>query len=828
MKKMQRLPSYHIPASRLGMGSSLGNSSLWVNTKNSGDIERIFCVATGKTLVGSFSVRYGMVGRPLWDFWLGDEHDPSQKSYTPLDATEDTVTFDIHPAYQRRRFTLAAALNVRETVFLSLLAGEEAHSDPPILYYLIDVENASPRDHNLRVVGSARLRGESAEAVMAEYDSTLQGLVATNKDARRPTRILACTEKPVAYETSFDIGHVYDLTQMRALSSSCDASGDILGALQIDLDLQPGERKRFAFKLGVYDADKDEARAACKDVGSGLDALDSTIANLEDVIHRSEVITPDPVINDGALWSKVNMRRVMAKYPTGWLFTNDPGVSSNVVCRDCAWFVVGNDYFMPQFSRSLLDKWATLQYPDGKLPEYVDALTDRPEDDGLNINDDTPLYVMAAEHYYRATGDLDWLRGIYPSLAKAGRHIVSQMDERDLVYCSANDSRGYVWAIASWRNVIPNYSINGAVTEINAECVAALRNLAYLAERIPGNDADAQYFTNYSGRIRTAMAKHLINPDNHMFYLNIDVEGEAHTDLTGDEVFPVMFGACDETTSHRIISRLNAPDFWTSAGLRTASKLDPRYDPAAYSGLIGGVWPGLTWWYAFAAAPFHPEFMVKALRSSFDHYAEDPCRYNTVPGQFSEWFDGESLVNRGMRLSPWEPPRFLWAAIEGVCGLTLSEGLPQIQPLVPSDWKWLALRRVPYHGEEISYFAVRSNATFRIFTTCEIDSAHLHSVYPRDASDDIPIFSRNARIVAFQREHETVLLIGNVTTTYVNVPVNLSAILMPDAKYRVSIYNADRDDWEADTIVAGDEAASVTATIESQGYRLIQFIRVEE
>jgi hypothetical protein len=825
---MQRLPSYHIPATRLGMGSSLGNSSLWVNTKNTGDIERIFSVAAGKTLVDSFSVRYGLVGRPLWDFRLGHKHDPGEKCYTPLDATEDVVTFDIHPAYQRRRFTLAAALDVRETIFLPLLARDEAQNDPPVLYYLIDIANTSARDHHIRIVGSARLRGETTNDVMAEYDRSLQGIVATNKVELRPTRILACTEEPVAYGTSFDFSHVYDATQMRTLSNSCEASGDIIGALQVELDLQAGERKLFAFRIGVIEGNADEARAAFKDTTSGVDALDLTIAHLEDVIHRSEVITPDPIINDGALWSKVNMRRVMAKYPTGWLFTNDPGVSSNVVCRDCTWFIVGNDYFMPQFSRSLLDKWATLQYQNGKLPEFVNALTDQPEDDGLNINDDTPLYVMAANHYYRATGDLDWLRQIYPSLAKAGRHIVSQMDLRDLVYCSANDPRGNVWAIASWRNIIPNYSINGAVTEINAECVAALRYLAYLAERIPGSDADARYFMDYSNRIRDGMAKHLINPDNRMFYLNIGVEGEVHTDLTGDEVFPVMFNACDEQTAFRIISRLNSPDFWTSAGLRTASNLDPRYDPAAFSGLIGGVWPGLTWWYAFAAAPFHPEFMVKALRSSFEHYAKNPRRYNTVPGQFSEWFDGESLVNRGMRLSPWEPPRFLWAAIEGVCGLTLTGDLPQIQPLIPAAWRWLALRRVPYHGEEISYFAVRTRNAFHLYTTCEIDTNHRHSVYKTDASDNIPIFSRSARVIAFAREHETILLVGNVTTTSINVPLDLSSILMADTKYRLSIYNSESDAWETETVIAREEVVSVTATIESQGYRLMHFTSADK
>ncbi len=163
--------------------------------------------------------------------------------------------------------------------------------------------------------------------------------------------------------------------------------------------------------------------------------------------------------------------------------------------------------------------------------------------------------------------------------------------------------------------------------------------------------------------------------------------------------------ACSEETAFRIISRLNSPDFWTPAGLRTVSRLDPRFDPAAHSGLMGGVWPGLTWWYAFGAQRYHPDFMVRALRSSFEHYGVDPQRYNTVPGQFGEWFDGESLANRGMRLSPWEPPRFLWAAVEGVCGLVLMPGAPRVNPLMPAGWNWVALRDVPYHGRIVFVFS---------------------------------------------------------------------------------------------------------------------------
>jgi glycogen debranching enzyme len=201
------------------------------------------------------------------------------------------------------------------------------------------------------------------------------------------------------------------------------------------------------------------------------------------------------------------------------------------------------------------------------------------------------------------------------------------------------------------------------------------------------------------------MTEHLINPDTGLYYLNIDADGGIHTDVTADELFPVMFRVCDEDTGFRIISRLNEHDFWTAAGLRTISRHDPNYDPATQSGLLGGVWPGLTWWYAFAAARYHPEYMVQALSASFKHYAADPKTNNTVPGQFNEYFDGESLINRGMRLSPWEPPRFLWAAIEGVCRFMLTTGSPRINPLVPPNWKWLAVKRLPYHGREITYMA---------------------------------------------------------------------------------------------------------------------------
>src|ERR1700730_9302789 len=78
----RRLPSYRTTAGRLGMGPSLGNGALWVNTKNTGDIERVFSIAHGRTVIGSIAIRFSIAGRPLRDATLAA--DSTVKVYTPL------------------------------------------------------------------------------------------------------------------------------------------------------------------------------------------------------------------------------------------------------------------------------------------------------------------------------------------------------------------------------------------------------------------------------------------------------------------------------------------------------------------------------------------------------------------------------------------------------------------------------------------------------------------------------------------------------------------------------------------------------------------------
>jgi glycogen debranching enzyme len=495
-----------------------------------------------------------------------------------------------------------------------------------------------------------------------------------------------------------------------------------------------------------------------------------------------------------------------------------------VVARDACWFVYGCDHFLPNFSCHLLDALARRQMDSGKIIECYDAVTGKPEDYSLNINDNTPLFILAVNHHWRSTGHREETERLYPVVRRAAHYILSQEDDRGLVFCTATGQE--LHGIIGWRNIIPHYRISGAVTEVNAECAAALRAAGHLAENLGRPHQEAQEFLHAAEQLTAAINQYLLNPETGLYYLALDVDGSRRTEVTADEVFPVIFRVAPEEVAFRIISRLNYPDFWTEAGLRTTSQQSLDYNAYQQWGLLGGVWPGMTWWYAFAAARYHPEVMVKALHASFAHYARDPKKHNTVPGQFSEWFDGESLVNRGMRLSPWEAPRYLWAAVEGVCGLMLRSGEqhPQIHPLLPEEWRWVGVRRLPYHGHSFSFFAAREQGRFRLYGDRPINTRHHLEVYEEEVSDQVLVLNQHLEHLALRRAGEVTLCIGNTSRETTLSPVYLlDSLLDPERPYQLTIYNSERQAWGLGTSGPGHTLGSLAVTIEAQGFRILRF-----
>lgn len=812
------MPYYELPDNKLAHGASLGNKKLWVNTKATGAIERVFCNGAGMNLFGSIVVTYALPSKVL----LTASPEPlcleeGAINYV-LAGQEGVGMMQIYPFRQRHSFDLSGEMHVEETVLVPKL-GED---DPPALLQHIEVTNESDRDITLLITVYADLQGDLADDLVIEFDERLSAMVVYNESRPDCVRLIGAEGCEIGYRTTHDISEGYAGQYARRLDTEKLLSPAPIGQLQLDVSVRAGESAATTIVAVATNTGVEDAKASFERADNFHTLLRATLNFLTPAVSMSMVETPDPIINQGVFWAKVNMMKVMADYPQGTSFTNEPGRSSNVVARDVAWFVYGCDFLDPSFSKKIILKLVEKQYDNGKIPEYYNALDGHVEDYGISMNDDTPLFILAACHHYVTTHDDAFLKDIYESVKKAADYIMSQRNDMGLVISIAD---GYeVYGIASWRNVIPDYQINGAVTEINSECFAALQHMGSLA-RVSGNEEDAAKYNQAANDLQTAINYALLNQDNGLYYLNIDTEGRAHTDVTADEIFPVLFGVAPEAVEYRIISRLRADDFMTPAGLRTVPRNSPDYEPTQLVGLRGGVWPGVAFWYALASVNTNPGFMVDALHASYLQYLLDPLKNNTVPGQFSEWFDGESLVNRGMRLSPWEPPRLLWAAVEGLCGAKPGPEGFTVAPARPSEWSWLALRRMACTEGFLTFFATFENGEVQIYSNRKVKTEHQLHVAGDDVTRKVRVRDYRVHRAAFASENGLLLCLGSEASLYLTALIEITDVFEPSQPYTVRIYSRGSGWVEAGTRLGAD-LSQLAVSIEDGGFRIITMTAV--
>jgi glycogen debranching enzyme len=527
------------------------------------------------------------------------------------------------------------------------------------------------------------------------------------------------------------------------------ASSRIFGAFEYSIDVAPGARESLRIAV-VFHKDGDEkSKPVLEQLLQDEDALPATERYYAAQLADARFLTPSGLINRGVVWAKTNMLRVIKDYPQGWGSTNSPP-SDILVSRDTSWFVHGYDYFLPWFSRDAIELFNRFLEPSGQVVEYVRGVNGFKTSYDLNVNDDTPLHIIAILHHYNATLDDDWLRAVFPLVVKIADYMLSQRDANGLLFCKAGGVD--MFGITSWRNIIPYYTLDGAVTEINAEAYFALEATARLAALVDDRAA-WEKFSQEATALREAMLGKLFNADTSAFVLNYDLDGNYQDNFTADEIFPVLFEVAEPAVRKAILARLMEADFTTPVGLRTTSTADAWYFPSHGFGLLGGVWPDLTLWFAVALARNGgPRQAVHWLEAIYETMEAGAAR-NTVPGQFGEWFDGGSLTNRGMYLSPWTGAKYLWAVAETVCGIDgyRTSGRLHIAPLLPDDWTWTAAVRVHWGGTRHSYVIDAE----RKLVIGDMDFASADEPYRvfyagRDVSDEVRTSPVEVGAVAFE------------------------------------------------------------------------------
>jgi len=811
---------YHLSDDQLGQGSSLGNARVWAETKGFGEMLSLFSIETGTKIMGGMSLTY------LLPFSHLSTYDKPVSGYS--ESVHDSFArampsaigaIHLHPAYQQHEFIIGDGLHILETFFVP----RTGMNDLGTAQHVVSISNRTPHPIGITVVASAGLRGETPRDMKAIYDHSRGTLIAWNESKPEWVRVFGGVDRPKGYWATTDEEEAY--SPGRPLPNKTDKSGDLTGSLQFDMVLYPRERRKIRIIMAFSPQGRNEALSAYDSNCSDGASLKHTIEHYTDTLNVATVEMPDNLLTHGVQWAKACLLRPFSHYKIGEAFTNDPGHSSNIVGRDMAWYIHGSDFVKPEAGCSMLRIFAGHQREDGLIPEYINGNSGKSEDFGFNINDNTPLFLMAVAHHIKATAHWDCLNDLYESACKAGECILAARDENGLIKCTA-DGLGPK-SIVGWRNVLQNEQITGVVTEVNSECYAALQSLSELA-RLKGYRSEGDHYADEAEKLKHAINKHLINPKNGLYVRNIDLMGNVFTQATADLVFPLICGVADADTSEIVNARLAERDFMSDAGIRVLPIGNPHYDPSFESGCLGGVWPGVTWWYSMSAAKIDPKMMAESLKRAYSHYVANPKVYNTVPGQFSEWSDGQTLVNRGMRLSPWEPPRYIWAAVEGLAGIKMALDHVALAPELPPDWMWLRVHRVSYRDGHLSYFLTRESDGMHVYTSNSFTGSIRQHHYEEELQRGPETITTGISTAAFRNDNETLICLGSNLTMPAIGPFLAHHALNASKRYDVSHLNSHEKNWEDIGTMNGSSLQRIAVRVEGRGYALYRFSEVKK
>jgi hypothetical protein len=740
--------AYVLPERETPFGLTLGNFKTYASCTPKGGVRGLWDADSDRIVFGTHQLAYRLRDR--------------NRSVMPQQIERD---FTFLPYAQLSDFALDERLRVRECFYVPHGPRHER-----TVAFVVDItctnESAEPVELAIfpwALLVGQRFYGEPEAEVHAAVDG---GTIRAWSDETGAARIWGASRAPHAAAVALRErvlshairrGTLRDESQMTEIVPELAdyASGRIFGTFEYRFVVPPGASETLRIAVAFDGRGVDAARASFDALLHDADALDDTERYYANALADARLMTPSPTISRGVVWAKANMLRIVKDYPHGWGSTNSPP-SDILVSRDTSWFVHGFDYLMPQFSRDAIELFNRFLADSGQVVEYVRGVDGFSTSYDLNVNDDTPLHLVAILHHYNVTRDRAWVEGLVPLVRKVADYLLSQRDANGLIYCEAKGVD--MFGITSWRNIIPFYTLDGAVTEINAESVFALEAAATLCE-VAGDAEHAGRYAEEARALREAMMVRLFNADTGDFALNCDKHGNYNDNFTADEVFPVLFNVANAEQRRTILARLGESDFTTPVGLRTISTADSWYFPSHGFGLLGGVWPDLTLWFAVALARNGSIDASAAWLDAIYATMEEGTARNTVPGQFAEWFDGGSLTNRGMYMSPWTSAKYLWAVAETVCGLDGYRSSPGLclAPLIPTGWAWTAVGRVRWGGGRATYVIdVAARTIYGDVRDASAEEPYRYVYAGTDVSHEAAVSPAAVGVVAFEEEAGTV------------------------------------------------------------------------
>jgi len=420
--------------------------------------------------------------------------------------------------------------------------------------------------------------------------------------------------------------------------------------------------------------------------------------------------TPDPEFNRLWKWALVGTDRFLV---------NTPGLGTALVAgygtTARGWNgnqkISGRPGYAWYFGRD--SEWASLAidaYGDFKLVRQQLAFLQKYQDitgkifheistSGVvhyDAADATPLYIILAAHYLRASGDMVFIRQSWQNLKKAMDFLYSTDTDEDGLIENTNVGHGWVEGGKLW----------GAHTTFYLAGLWAktLQDAAYLAGQLGYLELQKKYEQD-AQKVRSMINNNFWNPRTRFFNYGLKADGSYMTEPTVLPTVPMYFRVIDSSKVRHMLETYAGNEFTTDWGVRILSSRSPLFNPRGYH--YGSVWPLFTGWTASA------EFAYGNPFSGFTHIMNNMLIKNYwALGFVEEVMNGAEYQPSGV--SPhqaWSETNIILPAIEGMLGWRpdAPAGVAELSPQFPPQWDSVTVKNLRIGDARITFRQQRNN-----------------------------------------------------------------------------------------------------------------------
>ncbi len=287
--------------------------------------------------------------------------------------------------------------------------------------------------------------------------------------------------------------------------------------------------------------------------------------------------------------------------------------------------------------------------------------------------DATPLYIILAAHYLRASGDMDFIQESWSHIQKAMSFLYSTDTDQDGLIENTNVGHGWVEGGKLW----------GAHTTLYLAALWAqtLKDAAYLANHMGNFNLARKYENDYSDVV------HIINRDfwndkNGFYYYGKMPDGSYNPEPTVLPAVAMYYDLLDEQKVQKMLETFASNGFSTDWGVRILSSESPLFNPHGYH--YGSVWPLFTGWTSLG------EYTYGNSVQGFSHIIDNLLIKNHwALGFVEEVMNGAKYEPSGVCPHQcWSETNILHPGIHGMVGWqpNAPEKEATLAPRLPIHW----------------------------------------------------------------------------------------------------------------------------------------------